>query len=878
MPDRYSEKSDAMRGDIMQIVLSAAKDKLFRYDLKTETLTLISPIPNADSGTSYSIEIIKDFDSNNPFIDDRDWNNVRRIISFAKTTPTTNEVEFRAKSFIDFKKGSWYRATLTGICDNKEGIIGFMGKIVCIDQEIQLLKNVKKCAESDKLTGLFGYERFCEKISSRIDKGEITEGHLIYVRLANLKDIACSIGFDFTDAIIRRFGSTIKRRFSGSYMIGRCKEDFYLFCPETNDISVCDSACRALFRSAKTLVTDNPDLGLQVRIGRSYFPDDADNTRLLIVKAEHDSEKSEYRIDPENHMITDSLSDQSPYFAYAPTLHTDEPVPLSDKLLAFCDSLFYNFKTFDETQKAYADIAPYLGISMVIFAHDESSAGPEQFLYKSNDNERGSVLYRNIHHMTISHSQYCYRVFRFADAPSLSPYQADLIMSLVRITHTYINRFESMETAKFAQTHDMFFGCLNSLGFDRKLTKLRNKGIDFSDYAVLFMNVKEYKNINSKVGFANGNSVIAAIVDYFKRNLDKDEVFARVGGDNFTVLLKKDELASKLDELNRITCEISCNDINYIFNVSFRIGVYCIEPMVKEIVEIRENASLAYSFTRQPGSGDIVYYTPEKRSHFDNRKYFLKALDPALKNGEFHVYFQPKVDLESYKIVGAEALSRWHHNGTVIQPTAFIPIFVENNLVFRIDFYVFETVCRTISEWISRGITPVTVSVNFEKSSLETPDFANRIFNIAKKYNTPVEYLEIEFTETSCMENEAKFNDILADLKSCGFRASLDDFGKGYSSINMLKLMNFDTLKLDKCFLSEESVLDERSKIILRSIINMAHTLNIEVISEGVETLEQINSLKLLNCKTAQGYYFDEPLPADGFLKKLCGGKYDTKQ
>ena len=860
--------------DVFKIYSSIASEHLFRYDIREDSVRFFTLSPDGQP-TEFTIDnFLKFYSESDDFIDSRDKNSFMRNLRSACISPMSGKQEFRSSYFCNNKYLCWYRAEYISQNDESGSVRYLSGRIYNIDSEKKTIENIKQEAQLDSLTHMYGYELFCQKCTELIGNTYMNDGKLIYVDITNFDALGSKLGYDYTDVLIRSFAKNLKSFYKDRYIIGRVKNCFVLFTRDKIDSGLVKSDCKGILGLAENVVSSDASVSIEARIGMAFYPQDSDNIKGLVSIAEIDANYDTslhvkgLHLEEED-AIEGSVADISGI------IPKTENNSISDMLIGFINTLFYNIKTRDVSQKAFDIISDYLSICRVTL---QTSTGgkkdPLINLYENGDEISSTTPYEEQHFYATSGSIVVYRIYRREDSQPYSPYQQKILGVVFNIIHTYSNRYASTRTSKFAKNHDMNFGCLNSTGFNKTLNEYNKKGIDLSDYAALFLNVKEYKNINTKVGFENGNAVIHTIVDFFNKNLEGYEVYGRSGGDNFSLLLSKNNLREKIEMLSDIPCEITLNDEKYVFSISFRIGVYLIEPGLNDIPEIMENASIAYSFTRQPGKGDVIFYSDEKRESYEHRKYIINALEPALENNEFLVYFQPKVNIDNYTIIGAEALSRWKRNGAIMPPGTFIPIFVETGLISKIDFYVFEYVCRSLRKWIDEGIEPVTISVNFEKASLEYPNFAKRLSAIAEKYRTPIEYLEIEFTESSCMENESKFNDILAELKDCGFHASLDDFGRGYSSINMLNNMNFDILKLDKSFLSEEKLSSERSKIILKSVIGMAQSLEIEVISEGVETIEQINCLKTLKCKTVQGFYFDRPLPEETFRERLCTRKY----
>lgn len=551
----------------------------------------------------------------------------------------------------------------------------------------------------------------------------------------------------------------------------------------------------------------------------------------------------------------------------------------ADMLMNFADLLFYNFRTDEAAQRAMEHIADALSICRVTVLKAAGTDVPKvAVLY-----DTGALVDENTHIeektlQSIYGSAYSYRIYRLCEAGPLDMMQRRMLDYVFKMLHTYLNRQAAMDMARVARTHDMAFRCLNANGMSEILRSKQEHALDFSEYAVAFLNVQKFKAINARYGFENGNRIMQQIVEHFRRILSEDEQFAHIGGDNFSAFLRRDGLEEKFQQFNRMLCQIDHEGRTHEVTISFRIGVYRIEPYAQDVAAMLEKASIAFSIARQSEQRNIIYYNTDERRKYEYRKHLEQAIEPSLRAGEFMVYFQPKTDLATFEITGAEALTRWKHNDEMIPPDQFIPLFEHCNKIAELDMFVFDTVCRSIRRWMDEGIKPVTISVNFSRLTLETPDFAASLSRIANRYDVPTEYLEVEFTESLCMENEPRFRHILSDLKAAGFCTSLDDFGKGYSSLNMLKNMAFDVLKLDKCFLSEDGDTEGREYIILKSIIRMVQSLHMQVIAEGVEKIEQVALLRRLGCTKAQGYYFDRPLPEVQFLDRLKIGKYEFDQ
>ena len=243
----------------------------------------------------------------------------------------------------------------------------------------------------------------------------------------------------------------------------------------------------------------------------------------------------------------------------------------------------------------------------------------------------------------------------------------------------------------------------------------------------------------------------------------------------------------------------------------------------------------------------------------------------AIRNKEFVVFYQPKVDLLTRKLTGAEALVRWIRHKTIVPPMDFIPILEREGTICDLDFYVFETACADIRQWLDAGIEPHRISANFSKLHLRNPELANNVLSIVRKHNVPSKYVEVELTESADFDDNAAMMKFVNAMAENGIAVSIDDFGTGYSTLNVLKDYNITTIKLDKSLLDNVGTPNSKDDVIVRNVVKMANELNKEIIAEGVETETQAEYLKSIQCNNVQGFLFDKPLVHDDFQKRLTG-------
>lgn len=390
------------------------------------------------------------------------------------------------------------------------------------------------------------------------------------------------------------------------------------------------------------------------------------------------------------------------------------------------------------------------------------------------------------------------------------------------------------------------------------------------NYATLLFNINNFKFINQKYGFKRGDLALKEYAASVAELAASDELIALIGGDDFIGIIKSEHLSAMLDTLSAVPLyTLSESDSGQIVCVSARIAVYIPDGTDTSPQMLSEKLSTTYHAIQRTQSQTILYYDHAFRENELHEEMLMHAIEPALSDREFEVYYQPKVDMKTRQLVGAEALIRWNRDGALIPPMEFIPICEKTGLIQKIDFYVLEEVCRHIAEWLENGSRVVPVSVNFSKHHFTENTAAERINAVAEKWKVPKQYLEIEFTETAYMEDSRNLILSIDKLHEFGIASSMDDFGTGYSSLSMLQNMSFNTLKLDKSFLNDGNFEDERCRAVIENIIRMAKQLDMSIVSEGIETEKELEYMKQMRCDIAQGYLFDKPLPKQEFEKRM---------
>ena len=406
--------------------------------------------------------------------------------------------------------------------------------------------------------------------------------------------------------------------------------------------------------------------------------------------------------------------------------------------------------------------------------------------------------------------------------------------------------------------------------------KAKNKLQNFSS---LFVNLKNYKYINQSKSPAVGDRGIVTFAHTVMGMCHDDEMIARLGGDNFLILVKKENRDMFVNTLKSIQLTVPVPQGPPIpLTLHSRIGVYDIQQN-DTMNEIMHCSSVALNDARRHPGTDVVYFAQKMLDAVYHEKEISSLFNDALKNKEFIVYYQPKVDVQSQTLCGCEALVRWKRDGQIVPPNDFLPVLEKEASICKLDFYVFHRVCEDIHSWIQAGYEPVRVSSNFSRLHLRNPHLTEDILNTMKEFNIDSKYIEIELTEASDFEDKVAMQQFVDGLRQHGITVSIDDFGTGYSTFNAIKDLNVNVIKLDKSLLDhiggENTHHDE---VVIRNMVNMINELNLEVVAEGVENTKQLDFLQHAKCSTIQGFLFDKPLTKEDFEKRLSNKNTYTRE
>lgn len=436
---------------------------------------------------------------------------------------------------------------------------------------------------------------------------------------------------------------------------------------------------------------------------------------------------------------------------------------------------------------------------------------------------------------------------------------------------TEIKRSE--QQARYHTEHDSLTGLLNRNAFLNRLNQiLSGEQPTPSSLAVLFLDLDGFKYVNDTLGHEYGDELLKQTALRLKAVLNKEGVLARHGGDEFIILLDNLQssfgairVAESIQRIMQAPFHIQDQDIH----VTTSIGIALYPNDSDRAETLVRKADMALYHAKNQGRNNYQFFAEELERLSSHRLRLRNNLKQALAREEFRLLYQPKIDLTTRRMVGCEALIRWHRpDGEIIPPLEFIPVAEENGMIIEISEWVIETACRAMARWRDEGHADFSVAINVSALHFQKGDLLGCVDRALRSTGIAPNQLELEITESIAMANLTRTTEILKAIRELGVRCAIDDFGTGYSSLNYLKQLPLDHLKIDKVFV-DELVLCERNRALVRTIIDLAHHLGLGVIAEGVETEDMAQILDSLGCDYAQGYYFSRPVEAAKLTEML---------
>ncbi len=426
------------------------------------------------------------------------------------------------------------------------------------------------------------------------------------------------------------------------------------------------------------------------------------------------------------------------------------------------------------------------------------------------------------------------------------------------------------ERVKLAATMDSVTHIKNRNGFCNAVSKLMHEHRK-QNYALIKFKVQNFRYINQRYGYSNGDRLLENIAKNVKRSCKQEETCGRIEKDTFAILYQFEDRESLNQRLYQLNDDLIDKRMKrkLFSEVHLLIGVYLIPQNSKEsIPAMLDKALIALNqIDETQREKNILYYQEEMMKQQYHNNFILEQALIAFEKDEFKLFIQPQFDIESGKTVAGEALTRWiTESGEMIMPNAFIPLFEQHGFISEFDFHILEKLCQTLRHWMDTGMDIQPISINQSRLHIGEPDYLERFCHIVDTYSIPHCYITFELTESAFVEENERMLTLASQLHQMGFQLAIDDFGTGYASLSLLSVVSADILKIDKSLLDGSEV-NHRSYVILEKVIEMAHDMGMVVVTEGIETRKQLDFLRELHCDVGQGYLVSRPIAAEEFKK-----------
>ena len=508
------------------------------------------------------------------------------------------------------------------------------------------------------------------------------------------------------------------------------------------------------------------------------------------------------------------------------------------------------------------------GVTRLYRSLDEEKEGGGETLCSFNTGEGEPVAFQRV--VTSIMSVATMTVYMQPGVPPLTSEERRRVELIMRIILRFTSRNRMQRTIESLAFYDDF-GYRNMRSMYNHFRIIREQG-RLAGLAVIRYNLRRFSLVNQELGREKANIVLRNHYTRLEELVDGEGIVCRPSGDDFVAVCRQERLEEALEFLTEARIPYEEGE-GKTATISANAGVFVIPDgfELNNVEDIRGPVISAYMAAMSGKKGQIVFYNEELAHEREKVTRVQQSFPDALREEEFYPVYQPKVDIRTGKICGAEALCRWNHNGEAVYPNDFIPALEETSDVCRLDFYMLEHVCRQIRQWLDKGLAVVRISVNLSRKHMLNRNLLSDLVRIVDDCRVPHRYIEFEFTETTTDVEFSDLRRIVSGMQEEGFCAAVDDYGMGYSSLNLVKNIPWNVLKIDRSVLpANEEDYHGKHGILLKHVVAMFKELGLECMAEGVETENQLKLLKETSCDLVQGYLFYRPMSAEEFEKKLA--------
>ena len=822
----------------------------------------------------------------------------------------------------------WYRISGTKVFDEDGFPTSLIGQTVNIhESKLEYLALIEQ-AEQDQLTKLLSYPAFSEKATVRItNMSEPVILAMLVLDIDNFDSLNQTFGFAFADAVLIDIAGRLKKLCPENALIGRyAADEFVILLDNVPSMAYVTDLARQIMHIFAGFVSNTKiNHDISCCIGTSLYPVDANTYEELFEKAEialYDAKSRGdgcYRIyDSSMSLIPEAERKRKLSKRDSLSLFETRSVVDSTIIANAIDILFDSRDIQSSINMMLSVIGVYYNLDRIFIREYSEDGETSTITHEWNSNIKHSYAARGLlrsHTRTLLFRGYeqtesdIYRCDNIAESPDQAKLLNDVFLAdvqslvqcgvrfqhhytgcinycitekphswtsgeldslalLSKLISSYLLHLHSQEKIDYVSQIDPLTNTYNLNAFLAKADEIISENNDCR-YAAIYSDINQFKLINDNYGYRAGDRILIALADILQNAGDGDSVVARITGDKFVALYEYKEIDALTELVKSIIYDSKHiqreTDEDY-YKLTPAIGIYLIQPGDSAIIAV-DRANIARKNVADYHLCNYMYYDESMHNSMLEQKDIEDSMEDALQNHEFSVYYQPKFDITNGQLAGSEALVRWSRHAGMIPPIRFIPLFEENGFIVPLDYYVLDSVCASLRKRLDAGKKVLPVSVNFSRVHLSTDVLPVVIKSTLERYNIPPHLIEIEITESALASTEDYQIDILNEIHSLGCALSMDDFGSGMSSLNTLRKLPFDVLKIDRDFLYSNSS-SERERIVLSNVVRMAFDLNMRVICEGVETKEQEEFLKQIGCRYVQGFLYARPLPEEQFISE----------
>lgn len=918
---RAFKEQGEMETERYRIISHLSDDILFDYDIKSKKLTTTHSLVNSNDEST----VISDCDFallKRDYVYEEDLIGLFRFWNAVKKGNEKIEMELRIRNADD--EYLWRRVEGIAIRDRRGAPLTIVGRIVDIDKQKRETEYLTQKMQRDPMTGVFNKVVTEQLIDQYLHRGHQDKiSALFIIDIDNFKHINDTMGHLSGDKFLTGIACELGKNLRSTDILGRIGGDeFLVFLKGIDRREVAEQKAAKLCTALREVFLENEqNYAVSGSIGISLYPADGATYEELFAKADQalytakGKGKDGYAFYETSDPVACELEKLSHTHARRGVSQPKYKLPhrqqIMDDFLAFLDEhcleptaseqMLQLLCRYYHAQRSYVlEFTPDGRKIQKVYAWDENQCTsdieklalhpPDYWMeylrcFDQNDIFQSEILFDDtaaeskpeFHRCSLQHVNYRGEhptsILGFEnDIPmkALTFHEASTIALVHKLIQYHLQLAENFQVFRHMADIDTLTGAHTYEAFHTELKKVLGQK-PFRPCALVNCDINRFSEVNDIIGHEQADRVLVSLVSSIRRDLQTGELVGRVSADIFSVLVFYQDRGSLQNRVKKWeqTFKNQIKSYNIPGGAAVSVGVYEIQPKEETPATIFDKANAARKLGKGSHVSIVHFYDEGMRRCMLHEKDLEMHMFSSLRDHQFIIYLQPKYRLTDRKVAGAEALVRWQHPTLgFIQPSDFIPLFEKNHFIVELDFFVLDAVCRMLRRWMDEGRPVIPVAVNFSRVHLLTRDFVPRLLQVVRKYDVPPSDLEIELTESAYISHANNVEKIAKELREHGFLMAMDDFGAGYSSLNSLKSLPIDILKLDKNFFREKDP-TPREIIIIENIVRLAKQLNLCVVSEGVELDWQAEFLCSIDCDLAQGYLFSRPVPIETFEKMM---------